>query len=133
MAQDAGGSRIGRPSDIYSVRKTTYFQPNTREMSSQTEEYYLKDRNSAAVDNFDLYDHVKKSCQFTSYSDQASATSKITERLEKHKEKEEEESRKINVAMAPMTGLMPGHQRTSREESAATQAGEYYAGVRGGN
>ena len=100
-------------------------------MSSQTEEYYLKDRNSAAVDNFDLYDHVKKSCQYTSYSDQASATSKVNERLEKHKEKEEEESRKINVAMAPMTGLMPGHQRTSREESAATQAGEYYAGVRG--
>mgnify|MGYP001222539281 CR=1 FL=1 len=87
-SQDAGGSRIGRASDIYSVRKTTYFQPNTQEMSSQTEAYYLKDRNSEAVDSFDLYDHVKKSFQYTSYSDKSKATS-VNERLEKQKEKEE--------------------------------------------
>ena len=112
----SGGSRIGRASDIYSVRKTTYFQPNTREISSQTEAYYLKDRNSEAVENFDLYDHVKKSFQFTSYSDKTNGST-VNERMEKQKEKEEEVSKKFNIAMTPMTNMMPGYQKTSRDET----------------
>ena len=114
----SAGSRIGRASEIYSVRKTTYFQPNTREISSQTEAYYLKDRNSEAVDNFDLYDHVKKSFQFTSYSDKTNGST-VNERLEKQKEKEDEVSKKFNMTMTPMTNMMPGHQRTSRDETSA--------------
>merc|ERR1712032_1633796 len=75
--QDAGGSRIGRASDIYSVRKTTYYQPNTQE----------------------------KSFQYTSYSDKTKATS-VNDRLEKQKEKEEEASKKYNMA-SDWPGTLP--------------------------
>ena len=69
------------------------------------------------MDNFDLYDHVKKSFQFTSYSDKTNGSS-VNDRMEKQKEKEEEVSKKFNIAMTPMTNMMPGHQRSSRDETA---------------
>merc|ERR1712130_803780 len=98
-------------------RKTTYFQPECVHVHTQTEQYFLRDRTAENQDNFDLYDHVKKSFQYTSYTDKTDNTHKVNERLEKHKEKEQDDLKKYNVAVAPMTGLMPGHQpKNSREE-----------------
>jgi len=118
----ASSSRIGKCSDIYSVRKTTYFQPEWVHVHTQTEEYFLRDRTTEKQENFDLYDHVKKSFQYTSYTDKTDTTHKVNERLEKHKEKEQDDLKKYNIAVAPMTGLMPGYQsKTSREELSPVQ------------
>ena len=119
--EQATSSKVGKVSDVYCVRKTTYYQPDTSEVHKQTEQYYLKDRNKEADGNFDLYDHVKKSFQYTSYTEKAEA-SKVNERLERQKQQEQDDQKKYSVASAPMTGFMPGYQqRNSREETSTFQ------------
>ena len=121
----ASTSRIGKSSEIYSIRKTSYFKPNTIDIHTQTEQYYLKDRSKGEVDaNFDLYDHVKKSFQYTSYTEKTDNPSKVNERLEMHKEKEQEDQKKYTIATAPMTNLMPGYQSKSSRDEAAYQVND---------
>ena len=107
-------SRIGRTSEIYSIRKTAYFKPETVSLAVQTDQYYLKQRNSDTDNTFDLYDHVKKTLPFTTYTPE----NNVNQRLEIHKEKEQEDLLKTVVNKAPMAGLLPGYQnRNSREEN----------------
>ena len=107
-------SRIGRSSDIYSVRKTTYFKPETVSIAVQTDQYYLRQRNSDTDNTFDLYDHVKKTLPFTTYTPE----NNVNQRLEIHKEKEQVELHKPVATKTPMAGLLPGYQnRSSREEN----------------
>merc|ERR1712107_36926 len=73
--------------------------------SHSNRRYFLRDRTTEKQENFDLYDHVKKSFQYTSYTDKTDTTHKVNERLEKHKEKEQDDLKKYNIAVAPMTGL----------------------------
>jgi len=111
-------SRIGKDSDPYSVRQTTYFKPSTLEASSQTDQYFLKDRTKDGDEHFDYFDHVKKSFQFTSTAE----NDKIAERLESYKEKEQEDAEKFKFSRAPLTGLLPSYQKKSTESAPYEEA-----------
>ena len=71
------GLKVSKESDVYSIRLSSYCKPNTTEVrsfswirhlqnvhlqaTSQTEQYFLKKRSEADLENFDYFDHVKNS------------------------------------------------------------------------
>jgi len=107
-------SRVGKTSDPYSVRQTTYFKPSTLEAGVQTDQYFLKDRTKDDESKFDYFDHVKNSFQMISTAEKE----KLDGRLDKRKreeEKEREDQEKYKLNKAPLTGLLPGQQKKSVE------------------
>ena len=59
-------NRISRDSEAYLIRLTKYINPRKKDVSLQTEEFYLKDRTKKEEDPFDYFDHVKKTCMYSS-------------------------------------------------------------------
>merc|ERR1712106_33093 len=107
-------SRVGKNSDPYSVRQTTYFKPSTLEAGVQTDQYFLKQRTKEDESKFDYFDHVKNSFQMISTAEKE----KLDGRLDKRKreeEKEREDQEKYKLNKAPLTGLLPGQQKKSVE------------------
>eukprot|EP00090_Calanus_glacialis_P046943 TRINITY_DN9471_c0_g1_i2.p1 TRINITY_DN9471_c0_g1~~TRINITY_DN9471_c0_g1_i2.p1 ORF type:complete len:1990 (-),score=532.71 TRINITY_DN9471_c0_g1_i2:402-6158(-) len=102
-------SRVGKNSDPYSVRQTTYFKPSTLEAGVQTDQYFLKDRTKDEDASFDYFDHVKKSFQLITTAEKE----KLDGRLDKYKEKEQEDQEKFKFNKAPLAGLLPGYQKKS--------------------
>merc|ERR1719295_397780 len=89
MLQDRGTSpglesgkltRIGRDSEPYSVRLTKYVNPIKTSIALQTEQFFLKDRSDKGVEDFDYFDHVKKTMQYI--SNNPIEKQKLEERIE---------------------------------------------------
>ncbi len=59
-------NRISRDSEAYLIRLTKYINPRKKDACLQTEEFYLKDRTKKEEDPFDYFDHVKKTCMYSS-------------------------------------------------------------------
>jgi len=106
-------SRVGKNSEPYSVRQTTYFKPSTVEIGVQTDPFFLKIRTKDEDENFDYFDHVKKSFQLITSAEKQ----KLDGRLDKYKEKEQEDQEKFKFSKAPLTGLLPGYQQVNHDES----------------
>jgi len=111
-------SRVGKNSDPYSVRQSTYFKPSTLDAGVQTDQYFLKDRTKDEEANFDYFDHVKRTFQMVTKAEKE----KLAGRLDKHKEKEQEDQEKFKFSKAPLTGLLPGYQKKSTENTPYEEA-----------
>merc|ERR1712013_494038 len=94
-------SRVGKNSDPYSVRQTTYFKPSTLEAGVQTDQFFLKDRTKDEEAKFDYFDHVKKNFQMITNKEKE----KLAGRLELQKEKEQEDQEKFKFSN-PASGAL---------------------------
>ena len=117
----ATATRVGRNSEPYSVRRTSFLQPDTREAAVQTDAFFLKKRSKEDDSSFDYFDHVTRSFKFASSAEK----DKIAERLETHKEKEAEEATKFRFSQAPLAGLLPGYQATKPDPTTAESSSVY--------